>query len=69
MTAVDADIGRDRGMKPSPQHEPTAQERAEIDEAFAALTEDREFQAESAALAEEAVQSGWEALRESEADR
>jgi hypothetical protein len=55
-------------MKASPQHEPTAQERAEIDEAFAALTEDREFQAESVALAEEAVHAGWEALQLAEAD-
>jgi metal-responsive CopG/Arc/MetJ family transcriptional regulator len=50
------------------RRELAAQERAEIDAAFAALASDREFQTESAALAEEAVQSGWEALKIAEAD-
>jgi hypothetical protein len=45
-----------------------AQERAEIDEAFAALANDGEAQAEAVALAEESVQSGWEALIAAEAD-
>jgi metal-responsive CopG/Arc/MetJ family transcriptional regulator len=50
------------------RHELAAQERAEIDAAFAALADDRAFHAESIAIAEEAVQSGWEALKAAEAD-
>ena len=50
------------------RRELAAQERAEIDAAFAALADDHEFQAESVELAEEAVRSGWEALRIAEAD-
>ena len=50
------------------RHELAAQERAEIDAAFAALADDQAFQAESIAIAEEAVQSGWEALQVAEAD-
>ncbi len=45
------------------RRELAAQERAAIDAAFAALADDVEFQAESVALAEEAVPGGWEALR------
>jgi len=50
------------------RRELAAQERAEIDAAFAALANDHEFQQESIALAEEAVQSGWEALQVAEAN-
>jgi Arc/MetJ-type ribon-helix-helix transcriptional regulator len=50
------------------RRELAAQERADIDAAFATLAGDREFQAESADLAEESVQSGWEALRLAETD-
>jgi Arc/MetJ-type ribon-helix-helix transcriptional regulator len=46
------------------RHELAAQERAAIDAAVAALACDEEFRAESEAIAEEAVQAGWEALRE-----
>jgi hypothetical protein len=45
-----------------------AQERAEIDAAFATLATDMEAQAECVAFAEEAVQSGWEALQLAEQD-
>jgi hypothetical protein len=45
-----------------------AQESAAIDATFAALAHDEEFQAESVAFAEEAVASGWEALRLAERD-
>lgn len=38
-------------------------DRAAIDEAFAALAGDDEFQSESVALSEEGIPSGWEALR------
>ena len=50
------------------RRELAAQERAEIDAAFAALADDEEFHAESIAFAEEAVQAGWEALKIAEAD-
>lgn len=55
-------------MNPPLQPDLKALERAEIDAAFAAAADDRAFQAESVALAEEAVQSGWEALLAAEAD-
>ena len=50
------------------RRELAAQERAEIDAAFAVMADDQELQAESVKLAEEAVQSGWEALQLAEAD-
>lgn len=45
------------------RRELAAQERAAIDAAFAAHADDEEFQAESIALAEEAVQAGSAALQ------
>jgi hypothetical protein len=42
--------------------------RTEIDAAFAALADDHELQRESVEIAEEAVQSGWEALQIAEDD-
>jgi metal-responsive CopG/Arc/MetJ family transcriptional regulator len=50
------------------RRELAAQERAEIDAAFAAMADDRELQAEAIELAEESVQAGWEALQLAEAD-
>jgi metal-responsive CopG/Arc/MetJ family transcriptional regulator len=44
------------------RHELAARERADIDAAYAALRGDHELQAESVALAEEAMSAGWEAL-------
>ena len=49
------------------RREEAAQERAAIDAAFAAMADDRELQAESIEMAEEAVLSGWEALQIAEA--
>jgi hypothetical protein len=45
------------------RRELAAQEREEIDAAFASLAADAAFQAESVALAEEGTVAGWEALR------
>ena len=50
------------------RRELAAQERADIDAAFAAMADDQELQAESIELAEESVQAGWEALQLAEAD-
>jgi metal-responsive CopG/Arc/MetJ family transcriptional regulator len=50
------------------RRELAAQERSEIDAAFAAMAGDQELQAEAIELAEESVQAGWEALQLAEAD-
>ena len=50
------------------RRELAAQERAEIDAAFAAMAGDQELQDEAIELAEESVHAGWEALRLAEAN-
>jgi metal-responsive CopG/Arc/MetJ family transcriptional regulator len=50
------------------RRELAAQERAEIDAAFAAMADDQELQAEAVELAEEGVRAGWEALQLAEAE-
>ncbi len=44
-----------------------AQERAELDAAFAGMAEDSEYQAEARAVAAEFAPADWEALRRDEA--
>jgi metal-responsive CopG/Arc/MetJ family transcriptional regulator len=44
------------------RHELDARERAAIDDAFAALADDQDFQDESTAISEEGATAGWEAL-------
>jgi metal-responsive CopG/Arc/MetJ family transcriptional regulator len=51
------------------RRELAAQERAAIDAAFAAMADDREYQAEALAIEAEFANSGVEALQLTEAER
>jgi hypothetical protein len=47
-------------------HEPVAQQRAEIDAAFAGMAEDMEYQSEARLISAEFIEADWEALRDFE---
>ena len=48
------------------QHELAAQERVEIDAAFAAMADDTAYKSEALAITDEFRQSDWEAFRSAE---
>ena len=60
-------VSRDELFATALRRELAARDRASIDAAFAALAGDEAFHEESRLLAEEAVASGWEALRATQA--
>lgn len=51
------------------RHELAAQKRAEIDAAFAAMADDKEYQAEAMTIADEFAHADWEALQIGESQK